>query len=45
VLDHTERAVEEGGGVGRDRSSAVRGPAAADPEAVSGFYDFDDTRG
>ena len=39
--DGVQRAVEEGGGVGRDRSDAVHDHAAAGAEGVESFYDFD----
>ena len=37
-----ERAVTQGGGVGRARANAVHGPAAAVPTSSTAFYDFDD---
>ncbi len=42
VLHGSERDAEEGRGMGRDRRMPCSSQAAADPEALGGFYDFDE---
>ena len=41
-LERAEHHAEEGGGVGRDRSDAVHGEAAAGSKGSTDFYDFDE---